>query len=181
MQIYPIAYTIPKISPSANSNLPQSQENINALVSQIGQKTFLPDANRNYSVLNQELVNKLVARKEEALPQVLDFLSLVQDERQVTEGLYILDRMIDAGAKDMHKTYPVISRFNASPSPNVQVMLAGIYRKTQVPDGFGPLVSMLIKNTLNPPQTSFDPNEEIGGAILDYLRNKSAVMGYCAK
>lgn len=49
--------------------------------------------------------------------------------------------------------------------------LAGIYRKIQVPDAFGPLVNMLIKNSIDPPNPNqtFDPNEEIGGAILSYL------------
>ena len=79
----------------------------------------------------------------------------------------------------------LISKYNNTTSPNVQTFLAGIYRKTKIPDAFGPLVAMLIRNSiaqsvgaahvnnksanpiyLPPP---FDPNEEIGGAILDYL------------
>lgn len=174
MQIYPIGNRPINYIQPANTQ----RENMDVLVSQIGQKTFLPDKNRNYSILNQELVAKIVARKEEVIPSLTRFLAVVQDERQVTEGLYILDRMIDAGAKDIYKTYPVISRFNHTTSPNVQVMIAGIYRKTQVPDGFGPLVSMLVRNAQNPPPTSFDPNEEIGGAVLEYLRNKSAWAVY---
>ena len=67
--------------------------------------------------------------------------------------------------------YPTLARFNQTKSPNVQTYLAGIYRKTQVPDAFGPLVCMLIQNSVNPPKPPqyFDPNEEIGGAILSYL------------
>ena len=61
------------------------------------------------------------------------------------------------------------ARFNNTDSPNIQTFLAGIYRKTQVPDAFGPLVVMLVQNAKNPPKTYFDPNEEIGGAILSYL------------
>ena len=58
-------------------------------------------------------------------------------------------------------------------------MLAGIYRKTQVPDGFGPLMGMFLKNTMNPVKNvPFDPNEEVGGAILEYLRNKTAQEVY---
>ena len=46
----------------------------------------------------------------------------------------------------------------------------GIYRKIKIPDAFGPLWTMLIQNSINPPKNCpFDPNEEIGGAILDYL------------
>lgn len=148
------------------------------LTLQIGQKTLLPDYTRNYSVLNQELVNKFISKKEESIPPLMRFLSTAQDEKAITEGLYILDRMIDAGVKGIEKTYPVISRFNRTNSPNIQVMLSGIYRKTQVPDAFGPLMSMMIRNTFYPPNVSFDPNEEVGGAILEYLRNQNAARSY---
>ena len=78
--------------------------------------------------------------------------------------------MLDNGVKGIDKMYPTLSKYNDTKSPNVQTFLAGIYRKTKVPDAFGPLCSMLIKNSINPPKNAgFDPNEEIGGAILDYL------------
>jgi hypothetical protein len=146
------------------------------LIPQIGKKTFLPDSYRNYSILNFELVKKIADYRENAIEPVALFLSNAQDEREITEGLYILDRMIDAGVKGIEKTYPVISRFNKTNSPNIQAMLAGIYRKTQIPDGFGPLMSMLVKNTFYPARSSFDPNEEIGGAVLEYLKS-SALSG----
>mgnify|MGYP001107765441 FL=1 len=61
----------------------------------------------------------------------------------------------------------------------MQVFLAGIYRKTQVPDAFGPLCSMLIRNSIKPNKNvNFDPNEEVGGAILEYIRNKKAAETY---
>ena len=82
--------------------------------------------------------------------------------------------MIDNGTKGIDKLYPVFAKFNNTKSPNIQTFLAGIYRKTQVPDAFGPLVKMLIQNSLKPQNTqqSFDPNEEIGGAILSYLNQR---------
>ena len=92
--------------------------------------------------------------------------------------MFLLNRIIDAGAKNVGDTYPVISRFNYNPSHNVQVMLAGVYRKTLVPDAFGPLVTMFEKNAKHPVQIPFDPNEEVGGAILEYLRNTAAKEGY---
>ena len=89
--------------------------------------------------------------------------------------MYIAVRMIDGGVKTMGRHYSsVFSRFNNTDSPNIQTFLAGIYRKIQVPDAFGPLVNMLIKNTMRPayPNQTFDPNEEIGGAILSYLSDR---------
>ena len=98
-------------------------------------------------------------------------LKTAKKESDITAGLFLLNRIIDAGAKGVENTYPVISKFNYNESHNIQVMLSGIYRKTLVPDGFGPLMTMFLKNSEHPKQIPFDPNEEIGGAILAYLNN----------
>ena len=131
----------------------------------------LPNENRNYSIVDKRKVYFYVKQREKALPQLENILKESNDEKEITETLYIVDQMINSGVKGVDKMYPTFSRFNQTKSPNVQTYLAGIYRKTQVPDAFGPLVCMLIQNSINPPKTPqyFDPNEEIGGAILSYL------------
>lgn len=131
----------------------------------------MPTVDRNYCLFNQSKVNYYVNQRENALPQLENVLKTSKDEKEIVETLYIVDRMIDNGVKGVDKMYPTLSKHNDTTSPNVQTFLAGIYRKTKVPDAFGPLCSMLIKNSINPPDKScgFDPNEEIGGAILDYL------------
>jgi len=159
----------------------------------------LPSGNRNYTLFDQNKVNSIVAQKELALPYLKQVLATSQDEGQIVESLYIVDRMIDNNTKGIPAMYPLLARFNDTQSPNVQSFLAGIYRKTQVPDAFGPLVKMLVQNSMrnpspptplpqgarvvfaNPPYSSqltahsspFDPNEEIGGAILEYISNYS--------
>lgn len=138
----------------------------------------LPDGKVNYSTFDESLAQKIASYKEQAVKPVVDMLENTQDETRATAGLFLLNRIFDAGAKGLYKTYPTISKFNYSPSDNVQVMLAGIYRKTQVPDAFGPLVTMFLKNAQNPKTKPFDPNEEVGGAILEYLNPKNAVDGY---
>ena len=81
--------------------------------------------------------------------------------------------MLDNGTKNIDKMYPTFSRFNDTKSPNIQTFLAGIYRKIQVPDAFGPLFKMLVQNSLNPTSPQyFDPNEEIGGALLSYISDR---------
>lgn len=127
---------------------------------------------RNYCVFNEAKVDYFVKQKEPALPYLKEILANSNNEPQITETLYILNRMKDAGTKGIEKLYPVLSRFNNTNSPNIQTFLAGIYRKIQVPDAFGPLVAMLIRNSLNPPQACFDPNEEVGGAVLSYLSDR---------
>lgn len=130
----------------------------------------LPTNDRNYTYVDPNKVKYFVAQKENALPYINDVLQHSNNEEQVTETLYILDRMIDNGTKGVDKMYPTLSRFNNTKLPNIQTFLAGIYRKTQVPDAFGPLVKMLIQNSINPQPAPFDPNEEIGGAILEYIK-----------
>lgn len=132
--------------------------------------TQMPDIRRNYITVDNNKVDTFVKQGENALPYISDVLQHSNNETQITEALYILDRMIDGGVKNIDKMYPVLSRFNNAKSPNIQTFLAGIYRKIQVPDAFGPLVKMLVQNSLNPnPTPFFDPNEEIGGAILSYI------------
>lgn len=132
----------------------------------------MPTGQRNYCVFDQNKVDCFVKQKENCLPYLSDILAHSNNEQQIVETLYIIDRMIDNGTKGVDKMYPVLARFNNTTSPNMQTFLAGIYRKTQVPDAFGPLVKMLIQNSLRPQTSNFDPNEEIGGAILAYLSDR---------
>lgn len=141
--------------------------------------TMLPTGERNYSVFNQNKVSFIASQKEHALPYLKDILETSQDEEEIVESLYIVDKLVDNKTKGIPAMYPVLAKHNDTKSPNVQAMLAGIYRKIQVPDAFGPLVSMLVKNSMENGKSSealktpFDPNEEIGGAILSYIENYS--------
>ncbi len=147
-------------------------------VSKLGQGVLLPDKNRNYAVFNESLAQEIINYGQEALPYLDSFLKSVNTEEQVTDALHVINKMLDKGEKNIDKMYPAFSRFNDVTSPNVQVMLAGIYRKTLVPDAFGPLNKMLLRQTFMPNSPFFDPSEEIGGAIYEYLRNKAAVSAY---
>ena len=138
----------------------------------------LPDDTRNHADFNEELVQKIASYKEQAIKPVCDMLQTANNEKDITAGLFLINRIIDAGAKNVGDYYHIFSKFNYNKSPNVQVMLAGIYRKTLVPDGFGPLMTMLIQNSQAPTIKPFDAQEEVGGAILEYLRNASAVNNY---
>ena len=115
----------------------------------------LPSGNRNYILADKKKTDYFVKQKENALPYLSDVLIHSNNEAQITETLYILDKMIDNGTKGIDKMYPVLARFNNTPSANIQTFLAGIYRKTQIPDAFGPLVkigpckSLLVVNILS--------------------------------
>lgn len=124
-----------------------------------------PNQDRNYCIFDEKRVSQ---RKN--LDIIKTSLENPQNIDEVVEDLYILNCMLDEGNNKVAELYPVLSKYNNSKNPNIQTFLAGIYRKTKIPDAFGPLCAMLIQNAINPPQEChFDPNEEIGGAILDYL------------
>lgn len=135
-----------------------------------------PNNIRNYCTFSPD-VQARIKNGEKELPRLRDSLNNPKSQDEVVEDLYILNCLIDEGLepKEAAKLYPELSKYNNTNSPDIQTFLAGIYRKTKIPDAFGPLVSMLIKNSINSAKSpdlqdsSFDPNEEIGGAILDYL------------
>jgi len=133
--------------------------------------TMLPTGERNYCLFNQNKVNFFLSQKKNALPYLKNVLQTSNDEAEIVEALYIVDRLIDSGTKGIPHMYPILAKYNDTKSPNIQSFLAGIYRKTQVPDAFGPLMKMLTQNSNNPNPTP--ANEEIGGAILEYIRNYS--------
>lgn len=121
-----------------------------------------PNQYRNYCTFD--------VKDRKNLAQIKSSLENPQSEDEVLEDLYKLNLMLDEGNKEIADLYPTLSKYNDTNSPNIQTYLAGIYRKTKVPDAFGPLCAMLIRNSINPPKDCpFDPNEEVGGAILDYL------------
>ena len=124
-----------------------------------------PNQLRNYCLFDE---NRVQEKKD--LAKLKDSLENPKSDEEVIEDLYVLNCMLDEGEKQIADLYPTLSKYNNTKNPNIQTYLAGIYRKIKVPDAFGPLCVMLIQNAINPPQNCYiDPNEEIGGAILDYL------------
>ena len=130
---------------------------------------IMPTTEYNYCRFDTKAITPVIERGEKALPEIKNNLENAKTEAEVIENLYILDRMLDNGVHKVSELYPTLSKFNQTKSPNIQTFLAGIYRKIKVPDAFGPLIAMLIRNSIDPPSCPFDPNEEIGGAILDYI------------
>lgn len=147
-------------------------------VSQLGRDVLKPNKDRNYCVFNERRTNEIMAQAEHALPVVDEFLKNAKTEDEILDGLHVIDKMADKKVKGVENLYPTLSRFNDTDSPNVQVMLAGIYRKTLMPEAFGPLNKMLHKEITKPNSPFFDPTEETGGAILEYIKSYGAANTY---
>lgn len=131
-----------------------------------------PNQSRNFCLFSNNVYTR-IEKGENELPNIKQELIKPKNEEQIIEDLYILNVMLDNGTEKQKiaDLYPYLSKYNDSDSPNIQTFLAGIYRKTKIPDAFGPLVKMLIQASVKPQKNNenFDPTEEIGGAILDYL------------
>ena len=98
-----------------------------------------PNQTRNYCVFSSG-VNERIKNGEAELPIIKESLQNPKSEDEVVEDLFILNCLIDEGveADKVAELYPELSRYNRTDSPNIQTFLAGIYRKTKVPDAFGP-------------------------------------------
>lgn len=135
-------------------------------------KPVLSTKEKPYCQFDQEKVDLFVNAREKAIPALTEMLNNAKDEGEVCEGLYIANAMARENVKGVDKMYyGTFSKFNEDKSPNVQSLLSGVYRRILVPDTFGPLVKMLANNIKEPPQDPpFDPNESIGGAILELIK-----------
>ena len=135
-------------------------------------KPILATKEKPYCQFDQNKVDLFVNAREKAIPALTKMLNEAKTEEDKTEGLFIANQMIAAGTKGMDKMYyGTFSKFNEDRSPNVQSMLSGVYRRILVPDAFGPLMKMLVTNILVPQKDApFDPNESIGGAILEHIK-----------
>ena len=135
------------------------------------QSVSYPEIAKTHCHFNDEVYSAMENKKGK-LEEIKSSLDNPKSDADVIADLFILNQMIDNGEdiNEVKKIYPSLSKYNRTKDPNIQTLLAGVYRKIKVPDAFGPLVVMLIQNALNPPtDCDFDSNEEIGGAILDYL------------
>lgn len=135
-------------------------------------KPVMATKEKPYCQFDEEKVDLFVKAGEKAIPTLSKMLNEAKSEEDICEGLYIANAMAMNDVKGVDKMYyGTFSKFNDNKSPNVQSFLSGVYRRILVPDSFGPLVKMLADNIKEPPvNPPFDPNESIGGAILDLIK-----------
>ena len=105
-----------------------------------------PNQNQNYCTFDKSVYEKAKSG-EKQLNTIRKELEQPKNECQVIENLFVLNIMLDNGVdkNKISELYPTLSKYNNTNSPNIQTFLAGIYRKTKIPDAFGPLVKCLYK------------------------------------
>lgn len=168
--------TSPAVSPWPQAQLQQQWVlQMQGLVSQIGKQTALkPDGN---VFLNYPLIETIVRQRENAVPFLCQYLSGAQTMLTMVEGLYTAQRLAEERVQNVQMLYGVTQHWHNNPHPLVQIYLSGFYRKLNAPQSLGPLLSMLVKNAVTPGPAipaAFNPQEEVGGAILDLIANKAA-------
>lgn len=93
-------------------------------------------------------------------------------------GLYLAERLIEAGQAPPKNLYATVSPLNRHPHPLVQIYLAGLYRHLDAPQAFGPMLETLMRDTFTPrnPNTppTWDVAEEVGGTLLQLIANRTA-------
>lgn len=144
-------------------------------INSLGKNVQKPNNKRNYTLYDKNKVENIARYGSRAIPYIENYLNGERSEAQIFEALCVIDKMADYKVSELYKIYPVLSKYNDTKSAMLQVMLAGIYRKILVPDAFGPLCKMLHNQITSNEKLPFDPTEEIGGAILEYIRNYGVV------
>ena len=110
-------------APNVNSQKPVHKISLDEpeqclLVKDFCRSFKLPDNNYNYSRFDEKLAQKIASYKDNATKPVMDMLSKTDNEIESTAGLYLVNRIIDAGAKNVGEYYHIISKFNDSNSAN---------------------------------------------------------------
>lgn len=162
-------------SPAAAYPAPYASNSAAGWVQQLGTQTRM--APNGMVQLNYPLVEQIVAFREAALPSLYQLMSQTQNILTMCEALYAAQRLAENRVNGVNQLYGVTQFWHNNAHPLVQIYLSGFYRKLNAPETFGPLMTMLVRNALQagpPIPGAFNPQEEIGGAVLDLIANKAA-------
>lgn len=143
---------------------------------QLGTQTVINPYN-GFVQMNLPLIETFVRQGQSIIPTLYQLLNQSMQPNQILEGLYLAQRLAEEKTPHVRSLYASAARFNDTTNPLIQVYLAGFYRKLNVPESFGPMLEMLIRNAQQPKsaaiQAGLNPAEEIGGTILHQIQNRS--------
>ncbi len=144
-------------------------------VLQLGRSTRMDPATGNLW-MNMPLIERLAQSGPRVVQPLYQLLQVSMETPQVVEALYLAQRLAEQHVPGVSALYAAAARFNQTRNPLVQIYLAGFYRKLNVPESFGPMLDMFIRNVLQPPAPIpggiSNPQEEIGGTLLELIARK---------
>ncbi len=127
---------------------------------------------------NTALIESLVKHREKVLQPLAQLLNQSMHPYQISEGLFLAQRLAEEKAPGVKTLYAAAARFNQTTDPLIQVYLAGFYRALKIPDTFGPMLEMLIRHSQQPQASMqsapFNPIEEVGGTVLQQIAEHTA-------
>ena len=148
---------------------------VSPLIGELGRQTII-NKSTGLVQLNRPLVEQIVRYRERAVEPLAELLEFSNSRRQVVEGLYTSQRMAETGTRNMNLIYAVVAdRFKNTKDIWLQTYIAGFYRAYKEPAAAGHLMQMLMQNKgLASSNLMFNPNEEVGGALLELVSDQVA-------
>lgn len=157
--------------------MPQDAD-LSAYVWQLGTETKTDPANGNL-LMNMPLIEFLVEKNRAVISPLYQLLTTSENLYQIVEGLHLAQHLAAAKVPGVDTLYAAAARFNYTSNPLIQVYLAGFYRKLCLPESFGPMLEMLIRQAQQPRNSEFqedlNPMEEVGGTILQHIAEFAAM------
>ena len=79
-------------------------------INTLGLGVQMPNSQRNYCLMpNQKRIEIIVAEGENSVKEIEKFLKSATTEQQIVEGLFVVDRMIEANISGAKNLYPTTS------------------------------------------------------------------------
>ncbi len=153
-----------------------AQENPALLVKRLGSRTkILSDGLMQF---DEPLIDRIARLKKAAISPLASLFRQPPSQAALIEGIRVADRLAEAHVPGVETLYASLSQWNTSPDPLVQIYLAGLYRRLNLPATVGPMMATLVHQSLvnYPAQGSPAKNitEEVGGTILQQFADTTA-------
>jgi len=156
--------------------LPRPYENPTVLVARLGSRTqILPNGLIEF---DEPLITQITHFHERAIPPLVAMFKKPPSDRALLEGIRVAEKLADAHTPGVESLYAPLSRWNTHPNPLIQIYLAGLYRRLNLPATVGPMMATLIhQSVMNYPAQGSPANnitEEVGGTILQQFADTTA-------
>jgi hypothetical protein len=126
---------------------------------------------QNLMPLNTTFIAFEVSKGENGLGELAFRIKHPENLPALCQDLFIAQQHAERKTPFTEKLFGETWVYHTSQNPYIQVFLAGFYRALNAPQAYGPLLAMLYRNAFDRSLKPFDPNEEIGGALLSLQAN----------
>lgn len=156
--------------------LPRAYENPTVLVGRLGSRTqVLPNGLIEF---DEPLMTQIVHFHERAIPALAAMFKHPPSDLALLEGIRVAEKLADTNTPGVETLYAPLSQWNTHPNPMIQIYLAGLYRRLNLPATVGPMLATLMHQSMTNYQAQGSPmqniTEEVGGTILQQFADTTA-------